>query len=147
MTRYLASVLLVAAACTARQAPSNPTATIAAMLESSAAAWNGGDLDRFMSDYVADTMTSFIADGRPHYGFDWIRARYAPGFEPGAPRDSLRFVDVAARSLGTEYILATARYVLFRGDSTTSSGPFTLVLHLTAGNWKIIHDHTHTDPR
>jgi ketosteroid isomerase-like protein len=60
-------------------------------------------------------------------------------------RDSLRFENVHARPLGPDYAMATARFVLFRGDSTTASGPFTLVLHRMDGRWKIIHDHTSSD--
>jgi ketosteroid isomerase-like protein len=52
---------------------------------------------------------------------------------------------VAGRGLGSDYILATARFVLFRGDSITGSGPFTLVLQRIDGAWKIVHDHTSSD--
>lgn len=117
------------------------------MLERSAAAWNRGDLDAFMADYAADSLTSFVAGGRVHYGFAWIRDNYAPAFEPGARRDSLRFQDVAARPLGARHAVATARFVLFRADSVTASGPFTLVLERRGAEWKILHDHTSRDPQ
>jgi len=45
-----------------------------------------------------------------------------------------------------DHILATARYVLHRGDSVTGSGPFTLILERREDTWKIIHDHTNADP-
>lgn len=125
--------------------PRDPTAEIEAMLRASAAAWNRGDLDAFMADYARDARTGFVAEGRVQRGFDWIRDRYAPAFAPGAARDSLRFERVEARPLGADYALATARYVLLRGDSVTGSGPFTLVLHRTAEGWKILHDHTSRD--
>jgi ketosteroid isomerase-like protein len=67
-------------------------------------------------------------------------------FAPGANRDSLRFESLRVRPLGANHALATARYVLRRGDSVTSSGPFTLILVRTAAGWKIIHDHTNADP-
>jgi ketosteroid isomerase-like protein len=35
--------------------------------------------------------------------------------------------------------------VLFRGDSTTSSGPFSLVMERRPDGWKILHDHTSSD--
>jgi uncharacterized protein (TIGR02246 family) len=123
----------------------DPTAEITAMLTHSAGAWNAGDLDGFVSDYANDPSTSFMAGGQPQYGHDWIRAHYAPRFEPGAERDSLHFENIATRTLGPGYAMATARFVLSRGDSVTSSGPFTLVLHRMDGRWKILHDHTSSD--
>ena len=115
------------------------------MLDASADAWNRGDLDSFVGDYTDDTTTTFVSGGHVQYGFDWIRDNYAPSFEPGARRDSLRFEHVAARALGNDHALATARFVLFRGDSVTASGPFTLVLKRSSSDWKIIHDHTSSD--
>jgi uncharacterized protein (TIGR02246 family) len=127
------------------QAVADPTPDIRAMLTHSAAAWNAGDLDGFLADYADDTTTSFMADGGPRYGFDWIRSNYAPRFAADAVRDSLRFENVHARALGPDHAMATARFVLFRDDSTTASGPFTLVLRRLNGQWKIIHDHTSSD--
>lgn len=115
------------------------------MLVRSAAAWNRGDLDAFVSDYAADSTTTFVSGGRAQHGFAWIREHYGPSFAPGVPHDSLRFEEWAVRPLGADYALATARFVLFRGDSTTSSGPFTLVLRRERRDWKIIHDHTSSD--
>jgi len=125
--------------------PPDPTPDITAMLAHSADAWNAGDLDGFLSDYADAPTTSFMAGGKPVYGSARIRANYAPRFEPGAQRDSLWFENVAGRPLGPGYALATARFVLARGDSVTASGPFTLVLQRIDGRWKIIHDHTSSD--
>ena len=109
------------------------------------AAWNAGDLDRFVSDYEDDSSTTFISSGRPQHGLEWIRSHYAPRFAPGADRGSLRFENVEVRALGQDYAIATARFVLFHRDSITASGPFTLVLHRKDGRWKIIHDHASSD--
>lgn len=128
------------------QQAGDPTTVVRTMLESSAEAWNAGELSGFIDDYANDPATSFMDGRRPQYGYDWIRSNYAPRFDPGASRDSLGFEGFAARRLGDNHILATARYVLHRGDSVTSSGPFTLILELRHGEWKIIHDHTNADP-
>jgi uncharacterized protein (TIGR02246 family) len=142
----LPAAIVLAVGCASGDRPvADPTPGVRTMLTQSAEAWNAGDLDRFVGDYADDTTTSFMAGGAPHYGFGWIRSNYAPRFEPGAVRDSLRFENVHARPLGPDYAMATARFVLFRGDSTTASGPFTLVLHRMDGRWKIIHDHTSSD--
>lgn len=143
-TLPMAAALVIG--CAGSERPlADPTPEIRAMLVRSADAWNAGDLDTFLDDYADDSTTSFMAGGGPRYGFDWIRSHYAPRFEPGAHRDSLRFTHVHARPLGPDYAMATARFVLFSADSTTASGPFTLVLHRVNGRWKIIHDHTSSD--
>jgi ketosteroid isomerase-like protein len=116
------------------------------MLKESAAAWNEGELDVFMDDYLESENTTFIGSAGFLVGFDSIRERYAHRFEPGAPRDSLRFESIRARRLGAIYGLVTARFVLHQADSITASGPFTLVLRRVSNAWRIIHDHSSSDP-
>jgi ketosteroid isomerase-like protein len=116
------------------------------MLEESAAAWNAGDLDEFMDDYVHSESITYIGGGVLLTGHDAIRAHYAPRFTPEAERDSLRFEDVRTRWLGGIDGLVTARWILYRDSEITASGPFTLVLRRTGSGWKIIHDHSSSDP-
>ena len=140
LTILLATVLV---GCTPTQAPtSDPTPELRALLDQSARAWNAGDLDGFMITYARDSATTFMTAQGPIYGYDTIRAHYAPRFEPGAQRDSLRFTDLVVRPLDAEYAIATVRYVLERGDSVTATGPFTVVLRHESGEWRMIHDHT-----
>jgi uncharacterized protein (TIGR02246 family) len=140
LTILLATVLV---GCTPTQAPtSDPTPELRALLDQSARAWNAGDLDGFMITYARDSATTFMTAEGPIYGYDTIRARYAPRFEPGAQRDSLRFTDLVVRPLDAEYAIATVRYVLERGDSVTATGPFTVVLRHESEGWRMIHDHT-----
>jgi ketosteroid isomerase-like protein len=135
---------VLAAACTAAAPPSTGdlTPVIQSMLDSSAAGWNAGKLDRFMFTYAHDSATTFMTPRGPVYGYDAIRARYAPRFEPGAVRDSLTFTNLVVRPLDADYAIATARYVLSRGDSVTATGPFTVVLRRQREGWRMIHDHT-----
>ena len=116
------------------------------MLYRSAEAWNRGDLDGFMSDYLRSPTVTYLGTSGLVAGWEAIRARYAPLFEAGAVRDSLRFERVVVRPLGNEYALATARYLLFRAGAVTASGPFTLVLQRTGEGWKIVHDQSASDP-
>ena len=126
-------------------AAADPRSEIEAQFRRSAQAWNAGDLDGFMQDYARDGTTSYVAGGRLRRGWDRIRGGYAARFEPGAQRDSLRFEDFDVRALGTTHALVFARFILARGDSTTASGPFTLVMERRPEGWRIIHDHTSSD--
>jgi len=159
--RSLLLLLVLTAACQPKSAgqsiavdparpsldPTRLTEVIALQFNRSVDAWNRGDLQAFVSDYAPDSTTTFVDGRRPQRGFAWIRDHYAPGFAPGASRDSLRIEELRARSLGTTYALVTARYVLYRGGTVTSSGPFTLVMEETTDGWKILHDHTSSDPQ
>lgn len=124
---------------------SDVQSAVETMLSESAYAWNRGELAGFMDDYLESENTTYIGSGGLIAGYQSIWDRYAPLFEPGAERDSLRFEDVRVRRLSAVEAMATARWILFRGETVSGSGPFTLVLRHTSGGWKIIHDHSSSD--
>lgn len=119
---------------------------VQSILSAQADAWNRGDLDGFMAVYERSPETTYIGAPGLVTGFDAIHARYEPYFARGAERDSLSFTDLEARELDPRFGIATARYVLTRGDSVTSMGPFTLVLMRVEGSWRIVHDQSAADP-
>jgi ketosteroid isomerase-like protein len=123
------------------------TAQVTAQLNRAAGDWNRGDLEAFLSDYAAESTTSFVDGRRARYGIDFIRQNYSPRFAPGARRDSLRFEEVRTRPLSPSLALVTARFILERGGTTTASGPFTLVMEQRPEGWRILHDHSSSDPR
>jgi ketosteroid isomerase-like protein len=116
------------------------------MLEESAAAWNRGDLEGYLSDYADAPSTTYVGRRGLVTGLEGIRAVYAPAFAPGAARDSLRFEDVRVRSLPPLAGIVTARWILHDGDEITASGPLTLVVRRLGSGWKVIHDHSSSDP-
>jgi beta-aspartyl-peptidase (threonine type) len=144
-TIALAGFALACAPSGERSEATDPAAfqtAVDSLLTESEDSWNGGDLDGFVYWYKRGEETSFMGAGGPIYGWETIRSRYAPRFGPGAERDSLRFEGLQTRPLAPWLGLATARYVLFQGDSITSRGIFTLVLERTTEGWRIIHDHS-----
>jgi beta-aspartyl-peptidase (threonine type) len=120
---------------------------ITAQLERSASDWNGGDLNAFMSDYAAESTTTYVDGHRARAGIDFIRGVYASRFSPGARRDSLHFEEVNVRPLSATLAVVTARFILQRNNEITASGPFTLVMERRPEGWKILHDHSSRDPR
>jgi beta-aspartyl-peptidase (threonine type) len=123
------------------------TRQMVAQLERAASDWNRGDLAGFLSDYAPESTTTFVDGYRARHGFDFIRDNYAKRFAPGVRRDSLRFEEVEVRRLSSTLALVTARFILERGSTITSSGPFTLVMEHRPEGWKILHDHSSSDPR
>lgn len=120
---------------------------ITSQLARAAGDWNRGDLDSFVSDYAPESTTTFVDGRRARHGFDFIRQYYAPRFAPGARRDSLHFEEIEARRLSPKLALVTARFVLSRGGTISASGPFTLVMEQRPAGWRILHDHSSSDPR
>jgi beta-aspartyl-peptidase (threonine type) len=149
LLRTLPWAMLLAACRPGASSSADPVLAdrLSAQLRRSADDWNRGDLEGFMSDYARDSATSFVEGGHVRRGWDYIHSRYAPRFAPGAARDSLRFEEVVVRPLGGRHALMTARFVLFRDGRTTASGPFTVVFERRPEGWKILHDHTSSDPR
>ncbi len=155
--RAMVLVAVVLAACRGSARPTTApspgsdsaalTRLITAQLERSALDWNRGDLDGFLSDYAPESTTTFIDGRRARQGIGFIRENYAPRFSPGARRDSLHFEEVTVRGLSPTLALVTARFILQRGSETTASGPFTLVMERRQKGWKILHDHSSSDPR
>ncbi|TFG63328.1 MAG: nuclear transport factor 2 family protein, partial [Gemmatimonadales bacterium] len=101
-------------------------ASVTAMLERSAEAWNDGNLDAFMSYYASGATTSFMTPDGPVYGPDQIRAGYESWFASDAQRDSLRFEDLNVHQFPPLTGIATGKYVLHRAGQVTATGWFTL---------------------
>lgn len=159
-TNMRAFTLLLALALAACRAGGRPTTApapreddaaltqqLTAQLDRAASDWNRGDLDGFVSDYARESTTTFVDGRRARHGFDFIRENYAPRFAPNARRDSLHFEEVEVRRLSPMLALVTARYILERSGTTTASGPFTLVMEQRPEGWRILHDHSSSDPR
>ena len=146
---WCVGALLIPAACSApREKLGDPPKEIAAMLQRSAVDWNHGDLAGFMSDYAKDSLTSYMAGGHVQYGWQPLYDRYqANYFAQGKSRDSLSFDELHVRVLTPDFAYATARFRLSRRDSVVASGPFTLILQRQGERWRILHDHTSSDPR
>jgi beta-aspartyl-peptidase (threonine type) len=153
-------MLLVAALLAACGGSARPTTTplpesdraaltrlITAQLVRSASDWNNGNLDGFMSDYAPESTTTYVDGRRARSGIAFIRGVYAPRFSPGAERDSLHFEEVEVRPLSATLAVVTARFILQRKNQVSASGPFTLVMERRPEGWKILHDHSSSDPR
>ena len=141
-------LLLAAGACAPapREAGGADTGSvrsqISTMLERSAGAWNRGDLDAFVSDYLDSDRTTYIGRRGVIHGRAAIRAVYAPRFTTPGAQDSLSFDRLEVDSLAPGVINVIAEYVLSRGDSTVARGPTSLVMEWVDGRWQIVHDHS-----
>jgi len=133
---------MVVAASATVVAPVNDEAALMAALWASAAGWNVGSLERFMSVY-ADDATFVTRSGRVARGRTQIAANYAASFIGGAnSRGRLSFEKLSYRGLGPDHAVLTARWTLTPAKGKAETGLTTLVFARQASGWKIVADHS-----
>ncbi len=146
VSQYIAPVTLalLIAACHARTAPApgaSADAEIRAVLDSTAAGWNRGDLAPYMAAYAPDAdaggTTGFV------HGTAAIEAGMRHGFwKNGRPAQDLRYEHLAVRMLGDRDALVTGQYVLSGGGLPDRTGWFTTIWEHRPEGWRMIHDHS-----
>ena len=121
-------------------------AELEGMLRRSAADWNRGDLDGFMSDYLPGDSTTYIGGHGLVRGPAAIRSSYARLFTGEMQRDSLSFLILDVDPVAPNAANLIAQYVLTRRvggrDSVTARGPTSLLVRRVDGRWRIVHDHS-----
>lgn len=120
-----------------------PEAGIRAVLEDQTAAWNRGDLNRFVEGYLDSPQTLFIghdiARGRAQ-----LLARYQKAYGTPEKMGTLSFSDIEVHLLSPKYANVVGRFHLKRSAAGggDAEGVFTLLFEKTAKGWKIIQDHS-----
>ena len=144
--------MITFAFASAAASPTPPTpdgddaAAVRAELARSAAAWNRGDLDGFLSSYERSPSTTFVGAKQVMHGFDEIHAHFVAGYaaRAGKKMGTLEFSELDVRLLGAGWAIAIGRWHLARSaaDGGDAGGLFTLTLRRTAAGWRIAVDHT-----
>lgn len=112
-------------------------------MKESARAWNRGDLDAFMGDYLRSDQVTFTSGGKVLKGYEALTERYRTTYgDDRASMGRLQFSEIEVWKLGPEAALALGRWRLMRADKEELDGVFSLVLTKKGGKWKILHDHT-----
>jgi len=151
--RALAIVAMAAAAgCATAQTASvpapapggSPAAEIEQVLQTSAEAWNRGDLDGFLLPYLNSDQTTFVSRDVVH-GIPAIRETYLSSWwRGGRPSLNLAYRGIDVRPLGRDYALAVGHWVVTDKNTgqETRTGIFSLTMMRTPQGWRIIHDHS-----
>ncbi|WP_296219647.1 SgcJ/EcaC family oxidoreductase [uncultured Sphingomonas sp.] len=133
--------IAVTQAVVAAAAAAAPQAAVEAELAASAAGWNSGSLDRFMSVYADDAVYSSGKD--MVRGKAAIAKRYAGSFaEGGNARGRLSFQPAAWRTISNVHMLLVARWTLTPASGTAQTGLTTLLFERRKDGWRIIADHS-----
>jgi uncharacterized protein (TIGR02246 family) len=103
------------------------------------AAWNDGDLDKYVSYYKDAPDTQAIL-GAAALGLDTIRNAYRTNFPNRDAMGKLENSEVEVRALGDNFTLITGNYHLMRSKKGggDASGTFTEILEKTTEGWRVI---------
>jgi uncharacterized protein (TIGR02246 family) len=111
------------------------------VLEEQAAAWNQGDVRRFVRTY---DEAAVMAGAPPTRGRAAILERYQKRYANREQMGTLTFSGLEIQVLSGEYASVLGRWHLARSAAAggEAGGIFTLLVKRTAAGWKIVLDHT-----
>lgn len=105
------------------------------------AAWNRGDIDGFMEEYIKDESLRFASGGNIRRGWQATIDRYKLSYPDKAAMGTLSFTDLEIEVITGADALVFGRWKLERAEDTPN-GLFTLHMRKQGGKWVIISDHT-----
>jgi ketosteroid isomerase-like protein len=120
------------------------TPDLVALMRTSEAAWNRGDLESFVLDYDDSPETTFIGRTLTRGNRKAVLDRYRKGYPTRAAMGTLTYSEMQVREVSDGVMIMIGRFSLKRAADAggDSAGRFTLVWKRTAAGWKIIHDHS-----
>ncbi len=134
--------LVVPAVLFALAAADKPADAVKAVLAEQVAAWNKGDLGRFLDTYWDSDELTFYSGGAVTRGRKAVAERYRKNYQAeGKEMGKLTFSDLEVQPLGPDAAMARARWKVVTSKETME-GLFTLILKKFPDGWKIVHDHT-----
>ena len=136
---YLLILTFLSFICT--QAQTKDDLHIRAAMNEQMAAWNAGDMDRYMNTYWHSDSLMFIGKNGPTYGWDNTLKNYKRGYPDTASMGKLDFELISLKRLSVLYYSVVGKWHLKRsaGDLT---GAFTLLFKKIKNRWVIVQDHS-----
>ena len=115
--------------------------TIRNAMNEQLAAWNAGDINRFMGTYWQNDSLMFIGKSGVTYGWQATKESYLKGYPDTAAMGKLDFNIIQVKRLSVLYFHVVGKWHLKRtaGDL---SGHFTLLFKKVKDKWVIISDHS-----
>jgi ketosteroid isomerase-like protein len=116
-------------------------AAIRAMLNTSAAGWNRGELPVYLSAYV-DSATAMGRTGLER-GVRGIEGQMRAGYwRTGRPLQTLSYDHLEIRPIGPNQAIVTGQYILTGAGMPERTGWFTTIWVRTPAGWRMVHDHS-----
>lgn len=120
----------------------NAKQAIEAILTEQTAAWNAGDLEKFMNTYLRSESLTFSSGGATTRGWQATLERYKKRYSTPELMGKLRFDQLETTLLEEKSALVLGSWHLTFADTSERHGNFSLVLTKVDNDWRIIHDHS-----
>lgn len=143
----LLTAMAAVAGATALAQIAAPEAAIRGVLDGQVTAWNRHDLEGFMAGYWKSPALTFFSGGTVTQGWEPTLERYRQRYQSaGTEMGTLDFSDLTVQMLGKDAAFVRGRFHLKMTSGKDSSGIFTLIFRRFPQGWKIVHDHTSSNP-
>jgi ketosteroid isomerase-like protein len=142
-----APLVLAAAGCVgpARRFAAADRAAVVAVLDAQRTAWNRGDLDGYMDGYARTDDLVFTSGGGIRRGWTVTRDRYRARYGGDrAGMGTLAFEILEVQAVGPDGAIVLGRWKV--EGPQAGAGVFSVVLERRPEGWRIVHDHTSSDP-
>ncbi len=111
------------------------------MLSAQEAAWNTGNLEKFMKGYWVNDSLLFIGKNGPKYGYQTTLDNYKKGYPDTAHMGKFTSTILSIKKLSSNYYFVVGKWFLKRSVGDVS-GHYTLLLRKIKGEWVIVADHS-----
>ena len=141
MNKMILLLLIFFCSISTSNAQSADEKTIRNAMNEQLAAWNAGDINRFMGTYWQNDSLMFIGKSSVTYGWQATKESYLKGYPDTAAMGKLDFNIIQVKRLSVLYFHVVGKWHLKRtaGDL---SGHFTLLFKKVKDKWVIISDHS-----
>jgi hypothetical protein len=139
VTLPLALLLTVTSLAAAQEGTANCRKT----LKDQAAAWNKGDITRFLQGYRQSPHTVFSSKSNTSVGFASMAARYRKRYPNKKVMGRLTFSELTFKALSGDEVLTQGRWHLQR--ESPKGGRFVLIMRQEKKNCLVTLDYTTVD--
>ena len=111
------------------------------LLDKQVAAWNAGNLEKFMETYWNSEKLVFVGSRGPTYGWQATLDNYKKSYPNKTAMGKLNFKILDISKIDKKTVFVIGRFELTR-DIGDLAGHFTLVIQKINGQWLIVSDHS-----
>jgi ketosteroid isomerase-like protein len=141
MKKALFFISFIICSITATYAQSNDETNIKNAMDEQLAAWNAGDIDRFMGTYWQSDSLMFIGKSGVTYGWQKTLENYKKNYPDTAAMGKLKFDILETKRLSVLYFFVVGKWHLTRSIGDIG-GHFTLLFKKVKDKWLIVADHS-----
>ena len=123
------------------QSDATAEAAIRKVMDDQAAAWNRGDIDKFMNGYWRSDKLIFVSGDKVTRGWQQTLDNYKRSYGAPGMMGTLTFSDLETTVLSKDAAVVLGSWALKR-EKDNPHGKFTLLFRKFKEGWRIVMDHT-----